>query len=261
MNVKVYVWRFKMKKIFILFAFVLCSSIMVFAQVDNASEASEPSVDEKKSGFAVFAGDIFSLESGRLSNYRNISSNHLETNCFSVEAGTFTSNEDGLIDFVSGNYGGLYFGEGCAQNTLLWNNNGVVYSADDTAKFGSIYSRNEIGLQVNLLCLSAGGFIGLRSGYDLLYQGGTSVSGDKTSIFEHTFYSEAISGLYVSANIGKNLKIFAKYTTDVFPILSVRFDKAYYGYNANTTVSEINWFGPIEFDNSLVIGAVFFLES
>ncbi len=238
-----------MKKVYLLFILMVLSAFAVFAEEDDD--------EDEHSGVVISLASTYCNPSVRLDSF-NYSNNSFDTLGFAAEAGFFNSDEDGLIDIITDNVLGVKFGTAFTDGEAAFSYDGYTFAADADAKYGSIYSRDDIGIQLNLFLLSFGATIGLRGGYDLLYQSAALAFGNPLSIYENTFFLDFVTGSYVAVNLGSNLKLMFNFNIDAFSIVKVTIDTVHQSNGRNDTDVGVKWFGPIDNDLSFAVSAVLF---
>lgn len=245
-----------MKKLLSLFFMLICASLFVFA-----NDSDEDEVTGSGSGFYFSAADTFCNPSCRLDSF--VPSNQsFYTNGFRAEFGKFNSDEDGLIDIISDSLFGIKMGTASTETSFVdLEYNNYSFQPDQDAFFASFYSREDIGIQLNLFFISFGGTIGLNAGYDILHQKAhTAYNVHSLDIYENTFFVDFVTGTYASLNIGNTLKILFNFDVTLLPIFNLQFDSMVMdnGRHRKTSSAKIDWFNKVDNDFSFGLSAVFF---
>ena len=253
-----------MKKLFTLII-LLFTAAFAFSDVYYSESTydyeEEVEVEKSSSGFKLYFADTYCNPSIRLQSLKPNGS-ELSTNSFTMELGKFNSNEDGLLDIISDSLFGMQFGStDTSKNTTFSINYGSkTYYPLEEGFFGSIYAKEDIGIQVNLLLVSFGTTVGMRAGYDFFTMGGCTTDRRYTvDIFENTFYADIVNGFYASLNLGK-LKLMCTFDVAMLPIVNVKFDSLVFdnGIYTKNKNAVFDWFGETNNEISFGVSAVFF---
>ena len=250
-----------MKKLFSLFLMMIIASAFIFADViieSSSDYETEEQDDDSNSGFIISMADTYCLLSNRLNTFKP-NSGYFGTNGFDIQLGSFKSDEDGLIDIISDSLFGFRSGKASTQGNYNWNYYGNTFYANSDGDFWSIYSKNDVGIQLNLFVISIAGTIGVRGGYDMMHQTGYSSSNvKKMKINESTFFVDFVTGSYVSLNLGKSLKLLFDFDIGGLPLLTVKFDTVETDGIKRTTKPVFEWFGTMDNDLNVAVSAIFF---
>lgn len=219
-----------MKKIFFLLLLSLIT-LNCFAATVIIEEHDEW---ERKPGLLVSCGDLF-YYTNRLDGYTNEARNYdsIFANGFAFEIGSFNSDEDGLIDFVSSHTFKLNFGELNSKNNFAWKDSFGFYNAGNDAHFGNFSFKDTFGLQVNFFVLSAGFMVGSNVGFDWLKMDANC----NEPRFDYTYkerrlFLDFVTEPYISLNILHFMKIYFSTEFD-FPVMRARFIRESYDRDYN----------------------------
>lgn len=176
--------------------------------------------DFSNKSFLVNVGDTY-YTTERLSDFslpRNI---ELHSNSFAMELGIFTSDEDGLIDFVSSDVLGFGWGKVNSEGLAFYNDS-HAFNIEEDANHFNIYGKNTFGLQINLFAFSLGATVGPKYGFDRMSQTSIYNGSHSYSYAENRIFMDFAVAPYVSVNILHFVKIFFTSEFD-YPIFRVRF--------------------------------------
>ena len=190
---------------------LLISTMLCFAETVVVEDEERDSVLKKDAnGLVIELGEVF-YNSKRLDSWQ------LPAWGGSGEIGIFTSDEDGLFDWVKLNTFGLCFGRIDSDN-LAFKNSGNSFVANGDGNYGNFYVKNLSGPQLNLSIVSFAFLFGSKAGFDWLKVGGNK---DFTYKERRIFVEFAVEP-YVSVNISRSIKIYASTEGDL-PVLRIRF--------------------------------------
>lgn len=178
--------------------------------------------------------------SNRFSDFTAPKSITLNTSSFNLEIGIFKSDEDGLIDLVSGNFFGFGIGEVLSDGYNFYDDS-IGFVSTENARQWNIYGKDLFGLQVNILSLSVGFMCGPKYGFDRMTQTALSVYNERYKYAENRIFLDFCLDPYISVNIFHTVKIFFKSDFDL-PIIRLRFlNHTNEGYKSDT-IFKWDWF-------------------
>lgn len=197
--------------------------------------------DEKYSSDAIqinLGGTFYG--SNRLYDYPSPKSGLLNSSSFTAEIGTFSSDEDGLIDFVSSNLFGFSTGKVDSYGYEFYRNS-VYFDSTEDAKYFNFYGKNLFGVQLNLFAISFGTTIGPKYGFDRMKQVAYSEFNERFKFAENRIFLDFVLNPYVSVNLFHTVKFFLMADFD-YPIFRIRFiDHTRENYKSDV-VFKWDWF-------------------
>lgn len=231
-----------MKKFFTIIALFFTATICFANEEENS----------KKTGLSFLFGDMV--------GYSNDYSANL--NSFDFAFGSWKSDEDGLFDITQSFY--LGFNKGKIFNygiTYRYPDTNICFTQD--TKYHSIFLKDSIGLQANLLCFSFGAMVGTKVGVEWLKSYGYAQQYDcQYYLKEFNIYADFVPNVYCSLNLLSFLKISLMVDCEL-PFIKCRFISDEFEKNGDTFQAYAPYFdfncfeGDIPFTYSVTVTLFF----
>lgn len=220
----------------------ILSILLICGFVGATCFAETKVVDEIKasnSHFVINLGDTY-YGTKRMSDYKFENSIHLNSNSFTMELGDFSSDEDGLFDWVNFTLLGFGFGKVNSDGNYFILDS-IAFNPESDAKHFNIYGKSTFGLQMNLFIFSLGGTIGSKFGFDHMTQDAVSYANEDFRFTENRVFVDFAVDPYISLNVFNSVKIFFKSDFDL-PVFRLRFMNHKRENYKSDTIIKWDWF-------------------